>query len=39
MDWRLIIVLAPVILAGSWALYNVGAIALRQAQQFIGKNS
>ncbi|AFZ34447.1 Photosystem II protein Y [Stanieria cyanosphaera PCC 7437] len=39
MDWRLIIVLAPLIVAGSWALYNVGTIALRQAQQFIGKNS
>ncbi|BAU67159.1 photosystem II protein PsbY [Stanieria sp. NIES-3757] len=39
MDWRLIIVLAPLIVAASWALYNVGAIALRQAQQFIGKNS
>jgi photosystem II PsbY protein len=39
MDWRLIVVLLPVIIAGSWALFNVGAIALRQAQQFISKNS
>ncbi|MGC1248350.1 MAG: photosystem II protein Y, partial [Spirulinaceae cyanobacterium] len=31
MDWRIIVVLLPVIAAGSWALYNVGAIALRQA--------
>lgn len=40
MDWRLIVVLAPVIVAGSWAIFNVGAIALRQAQQYLaGRNS
>nr|YP_009398598.1 photosystem II protein Y [Kuetzingia canaliculata]ARW67784.1 photosystem II protein Y [Kuetzingia canaliculata] len=30
MDFRLIIVFFPVILAGSWALYNIGRIALQQ---------
>ncbi len=39
MDWRILVVLLPVIAAGSWALYNVGAIALRQAQGFLNKQS
>jgi len=30
MDTRLIFVFAPVIVAASWALYNVGRIALQQ---------
>jgi len=30
MDTRLIFVFFPVIVAGSWALYNVGRIALQQ---------
>ncbi|NJL83100.1 MAG: photosystem II protein Y [Chloroflexaceae bacterium] len=34
MDWRLIVVLAPVIIAGSWAVFNIGAAALNQAKQF-----
>lgn len=38
MDWRLLVVLLPVLLAGGWALYNVGQIALRQAQAFLNKN-
>nr|QCI08853.1 photosystem II protein Y [Wrangelia sp.] len=30
MDIRLLIVFMPVIAAGSWALYNIGRIALQQ---------
>ena len=30
MDTRLIFVFFPVIIAASWALYNVGRIALQQ---------
>nr|QVY58067.1 photosystem II protein Y [Betaphycus gelatinus]QVY58271.1 photosystem II protein Y [Eucheuma denticulatum]QVY58472.1 photosystem II protein Y [Kappaphycus striatus] len=30
MDIRLIIVLTPVLAAGSWALYNIGRLALQQ---------
>nr|YP_009391361.1 photosystem II protein Y [Platysiphonia delicata]ARW59505.1 photosystem II protein Y [Platysiphonia delicata] len=30
MDMRLIIVLMPIIAAGSWALYNIGRMALQQ---------
>ncbi len=36
-DWRVLVVLLPVILAGSWALFNVGAVALRQVQAFLNK--
>lgn len=39
MDWRIIVVLLPLIAAGGWALFNVGAIALRQAQGFLNKES
>jgi photosystem II PsbY protein len=39
MDWRVLIVLLPLILAGSWAIINIGAAALRQAQQFLNKES
>lgn len=30
MDTRLLIVLVPVIAAGSWAIYNIGRAALQQ---------
>jgi|TARA_B110000967_G_C18663061_1_gene449151 hypothetical protein len=30
MDTRLVFVFFPVIIAGSWALYNVGRVALQQ---------
>jgi len=33
MDWRVLIVLAPLIIAGTWAIFNIGAAALRQFQQ------
>jgi photosystem II PsbY protein len=39
MDWRVLIVLLPVIVAGSWALFNIGAVALRQVQQFLNKEA
>ncbi len=39
MDWRLLIVLLPLIVAASWALFNIGAVALRQAQEFFNKPS
>ncbi|PSO94183.1 MAG: photosystem II protein Y [Cyanobacteria bacterium SW_6_48_11] len=29
MDWRLLIVLLPVIIAASWALFNIGSAAIR----------
>jgi len=30
IDTRLVFVFAPVLVAGSWALYNVGRVALQQ---------
>lgn len=39
MDWRIVIVLSPVILAASWALFNIGAAALRQAQDFLNNQN
>ncbi|HAG84735.1 MAG TPA: photosystem II protein Y [Cyanobacteria bacterium UBA11162] len=38
MDWRLLIVLLPILLAGGWAVFNIGAIALRQVQAFLNKS-
>lgn len=34
MDLRLIIVLLPLILAGSWAVYQIGKLAIQQWQKF-----
>ena len=33
MDWRIVIVLSPLIIAAVWALVNIGAAALRQVQE------
>jgi len=35
MDWRVLNVLLPVILAGRWAVCNIGQAALRQAKAFL----
>jgi photosystem II PsbY protein len=37
IDWRIVAVLSPLILAASWALFNIGAAALRQVQAFLNK--
>ena len=39
MDWRIIVVLLPIIVAGSWAVYNVGKIAIEQLQNFLNKEA
>lgn len=39
MDWRILVVLLPVILAGSWALYNIGQAAIKQVQAFLNKEA
>ena len=38
IDWRVVIVLSPILLAAGWALFNIGAAALRQVQGFLGKS-
>jgi hypothetical protein len=32
-DKRLIIIIAPVIIAASWALFNIGRLAIQQVQR------
>lgn len=34
MDWRIIVVLAPLMVAAGWALFNIGAAAIQQLQKF-----
>ncbi|NWF58192.1 MAG: photosystem II protein Y [Fischerella sp.] len=38
-DMRVVIVLAPVAIAAAWALFNIGAAALRQIQSFLNKEA
>ena len=33
MDTRLIVVAAPLLIAASWALYNIGRLAIQQIQR------
>jgi photosystem II PsbY protein len=35
MDLRLLLVLAPIVLAASWAVFHIGRAALGQLQLFI----
>ncbi|MBD2483095.1 photosystem II protein Y [Planktothrix sp. FACHB-1365] len=37
-DFRILIVLLPLLAAAGWAFYNIGAIALRQVQGFLNKS-
>ena len=39
MDWRVIIVVAPIAIAASWAIFNIGSAALAQAQKYFNKQS
>ncbi|NRB07411.1 MAG: photosystem II protein Y [Richelia sp.] len=39
MDLRVLIVLAPLALAAAWAVFNIGAAALRQLQTFLNKEA
>lgn len=39
MDWRILIVALPLLLAGGWAVYNIGTLAITQAQKFLNKQS
>ncbi len=33
MDWRVLIVVAPLLLAASWAIFNIGRAALDQLRR------
>ncbi|MEB3252341.1 MAG: photosystem II protein Y [Cyanobacteriota bacterium] len=39
MDWRVVVVLLPIIIAGSWALFNIGRAALGQLQDFLDRQA
>ncbi|NJM18690.1 MAG: photosystem II protein Y [Richelia sp. RM2_1_2] len=39
MDMRVVIVVAPIAIAASWALFNIGAAAIRQLQSFLNKEA
>ncbi|AFW94345.1 photosystem II protein Y [Dolichospermum sp. UHCC 0684] len=38
-DNRVLIVLAPVAIAAGWAVFNIGAAALRQVQNFLSREA
>ncbi|MDJ1180049.1 photosystem II protein Y [Roseofilum sp. BLCC_M91] len=35
MDWRVVVVLLPIAIAGGWAVFNIGAAALTQIQNLL----
>lgn len=37
IDLRVAIVLLPLLLAAGWAVFNIGAAALRQVQAFLNR--
>lgn len=39
IDWRVVVVLAPLLIAGGWAVFNILAAALGQVQSFLNKGS
>ena len=39
MDWRVLVVLLPVLIAGGWALFNIGQAALKQVQGFLNREA
>ncbi len=39
MDMRIAIVVAPLAIAAGWALFNIGAAAIRQLQTFLNKEA
>ena len=39
MDWRVLIVLLPLAIAAGWAIFNIGAAAIGQVQNFLNKES
>jgi hypothetical protein len=35
MDSRLLVIALPVLVAGSWALFNIGRLAIQQIQRLV----
>ncbi|MDF0553679.1 photosystem II protein Y [Kamptonema sp. UHCC 0994] len=38
-DFRVLVVLLPILLAGGWAVFNIGAAALKQVQNLLNKQA
>lgn len=38
-DWRILVVLAPVLLAASWAAFNIAQAAIEQFRRQFSQNS
>ena len=38
MDFRVIIVVAPLAIAAGWAVFNIGSAALAQFQRYLGQD-
>jgi len=36
-DYRLLIVLLPILAAAGWAVFNIGILAMQQLQKFLNK--
>ncbi len=39
MDWRVLVVVGPILIAASWAAFNIAAAAIGQIQTFFNKES
>jgi len=39
MDWRVVVVLLPIAIAGGWAVFNIGRAALGQLQDFLNREA
>ena len=38
-DFRLLVVLLPILVAGGWAVFNIGAAAIAQINKFLNKEA
>ncbi len=38
-DWRVLIVVGPLLVAGGWAVFNIAPVAIRQIQGFLNRES
>ena len=39
IDWRIVAVLLPIVLAASWALFNIASAAISQLQRMLNRKA
>jgi photosystem II PsbY protein len=39
IDFRVAVVLAPIAIAAGWAVFNIGAAAIKQVQNFLSREA